>query len=153
MSKLYVNEIVEANAGAGVAIPGHVIQVVNSQTDNAGWITTSSSSFVDSGVSVTITPKYTNSIIELDFRTYMAHGDYLRLTLYRGSTDLASGDYTFGFHATTTTYESATILWHDTPQTTSPITYKIYFKSHTGSNVHLTHNQSGYTFKATEVAQ
>ena len=33
MSKLYVNEIVEANAGSGVQIPGHVVQMQNSFGD------------------------------------------------------------------------------------------------------------------------
>jgi len=152
VSTLYVDEIAGIVSADTVAIPGHVIQVVNTQQNNSGWISTSSSTYVDSGISLNITPSATNSVIELDFRTYMAHGDRMTMTIYRDSTILASNVYAFGFHAETAAYESATILWRDEPATTSQITYKIYFRSDTGNTAHLVHNSSGYTFKAMEIA-
>ena len=59
MSTMYVNKVQELNVGSGVQIPGHVIQIVegdyNTQTD------ITSTSYVDTGLSVTITPKSSSS--------------------------------------------------------------------------------------------
>ena len=171
MSKIYVDEIlpkdnatvdgsnlsaVPASAISSVnssAMPsGSTLQVVTEQSVSTGWISTTSTSFVYSGITLRITPSSTSSYIYLDFRTYMAHGDRMGMTIYRNGSDIAGGAYTFGFHATTVDYESATMLWRDQPSTTSEIEYKIYFKSFSGNNAHLVHNSSGYTFIATEVA-
>ena len=153
MSTLKVDSLVEKTSGNGVHIAGHVVQVVNTQDGQSSWISTSSQTYVNSGISLSITPTSSSSIIELDFRAYMAHGDRVLMTIYRDSTDLATGTYTFGFNGTSTGYESATALWHDQPSTTSPITYKIYYRSGSGNTAHLVHNDSGYTFTAKEIAQ
>ena len=154
MSKIYVDEIAGIASPSTVAIPGHVIQVVSVQNANSSSIATTSTSYVSSGISLNITPTSTSSDVFLDFRSYMMHGDRVRITIYRNGTELSGiGQYTFGFHATTTTYESGTILWKDSPSTTSSVAYEIYFASHTGNNAQLVHNTSGYTFTAQEIAK
>ena len=59
MSILKVDTINEKTSGNGVAIPGHVIQVV-SATYSTQTLTTGSS-FVDTGLTASITPKFSSS--------------------------------------------------------------------------------------------
>tara|TARA_Y100001936_G_scaffold80013_2_gene78527 strand:+ start:4950 stop:5444 length:495 start_codon:yes stop_codon:yes gene_type:complete len=61
MSILKVDTINEKTSGNGVAIPGHVIQVVNSSTSTQ--VLTTSTSFVDTGLTASITPKFSSSKI------------------------------------------------------------------------------------------
>tara|TARA_B100000900_G_scaffold415966_1_gene448194 strand:+ start:3080 stop:3562 length:483 start_codon:yes stop_codon:yes gene_type:complete len=63
MSNLYVDNIVEKTTGAGVHIPGHVIQYQQRVFDLAGFQTTSGSMVAVSNVYVDITPKFSNSLI------------------------------------------------------------------------------------------
>ena len=61
MSILKVDTINEKTSGNGVAIPGHVIQVVSNTyaTETASG----SSSYTDTGLAATITPKFATSKI------------------------------------------------------------------------------------------
>jgi hypothetical protein len=58
MSKLYVNEIVEATAGAGVYIPGSVVQMVDSSSSTQ--YTTTSTSYTKI-LGFNFTPKFATS--------------------------------------------------------------------------------------------
>ena len=60
-STLYVDKIVEKTSAAGVHIPGHVIQMV--EATYATVVTNTTTSFVNTGLSVTITPKSASSKI------------------------------------------------------------------------------------------
>ena len=63
MSTLSVNNIIEKTTGAGVQIPGHVVQTQIQHYDLSSG-TISSSSMVDlPNVYVDITPKHANNII------------------------------------------------------------------------------------------
>ena len=61
MSNLYVDNIVEKTSGNGVIIPGHVIHC--EQQKGTDTFSSSSSSWVTSGVSFNYTPKHTTSLI------------------------------------------------------------------------------------------
>jgi len=61
MSTLKVDSLVEKTSGNGVHIAGHVVQVVNSVHNTSS--VTDSTSYVDTGLSATITPKFSNSKI------------------------------------------------------------------------------------------
>ena len=61
MSTIYVDNLAEKTSGAGVKIAGHVIQVVEGSTSTPD--STSSTSVVDSGLTATITPKFSTSKI------------------------------------------------------------------------------------------
>ena len=151
MSKLYVNEIVEANAGAGVAIPGHVIQMQFAEETGTG--TASAADAWATVLSVTITPKYANSKfiiqghamfgnpsssgLEMGVRILSsasgalnvgdASGNKLRATL--GSQVPADGSNPYyAWTPSMTTY--------DTPNTTSPVTYSIQCYGSESQNVY-----------------
>ena len=63
MSILKVDTINEKTTGNGVAIPGHVIQVVASEKTDTSAASTTLPTFTDTGLSCTITPKFSNSKI------------------------------------------------------------------------------------------
>ena len=63
MSVLKVDTINEKTSGNGVAIPGHVIQVVSSEKTDTSSASTTLPTFTDTGLSCTITPKFSNSKI------------------------------------------------------------------------------------------
>ena len=139
MSKLYVNEIVEANAGAGVAIPGHVIQIQNAtySTETSSTATT----FSDTGLSVTFTPKFSDSKILILFslgssgvnNTAAEARGYYRLM--RDSTELYRMDiraYDYG-NSGSIQFSAMGQSYVDTPSTTSSIVYKIQQRSSTGT--------------------
>ncbi len=61
MSTMYVNKVQELDVGSGVHIPGHVIQVVTAE--HGTYVTTTGSSFTDTGLQCSITPKSATSHI------------------------------------------------------------------------------------------
>ena len=62
MSTMYVNKVQELNPGSGVHIPGHVIQVVDTSSA-AGGVEVQNTTFTDTGLSLSITPKFATSKI------------------------------------------------------------------------------------------
>ena len=136
---------------------GAVLQVVNATTIAA--ISTSSTSFVTTGFSVSITPSSATSKV---FVVVNGGGGYngdigrsMWSTIYRGATNL--GDATYGF---TRHYagSSAAISPHcmsvlDSPATTSSTTYTCYFKSSAAANVDFSASDRGIiSFTAMEIA-
>ena len=138
-STLIVDNIQGATTAEDVKMPkGHIIQVEQGvKTDT--FTNNSQSSFVDIGLSVSITPKFATSKILVQYRVGTsivngAYGCYLRLV--RGSTDIALGD-TRGnrLRASTAALSNnsaggynvfyQTLDFVDSPATTSATTYKI----------------------------
>lgn len=160
MSILKVDTINEKTSGNGVAIPGHVIQVVNSLKTPQS-ITTSSNSFVTTGHSLSITPKSSSSKI---FLLLAGGGHYLpqgsamaRVTIYRDSTNI--GHATHGLGSTYTvgstgfSIHSHSISFVDTPSTTSAITYTTYFNCQNGTYQYHNSDRGSLNFTAMEIAQ
>ena len=141
MSTLYVDTVSEKTAGNGVQIAGHVVQVVNG-AHSGSYVTTTSTSFVTSTLSATITPKSSSSLI-LVYPTYVGYnpsGTQLLTTVYRGASNLGGGART----ALGQLYAGSTDIWtnhgfkiFDSPATTSAVTYTLYYKSSNGGGVYL----------------
>ena len=62
MSTMYVNKVQELNVGSGVHITGHVIQVVDTSSAPGG-VDVQNTTFTDTGLSLSITPKFATSKI------------------------------------------------------------------------------------------
>ena len=114
---------------------GSVIQVLTTRL--ATSLSTSSTSFVDLGESITITPKYANSLIYVMFKShvYLSSGNAdwkaANFRMLRGSTILAGsendGNFSIGIHTTATNTHLMTNCvkdYTDLPNTTSAIVYK-----------------------------
>jgi len=135
---------------------GTVLQVVNATTIAA--ISTSSTSFVTTGFSLSITPSSSSSKV---FLLVNGGGSYngdanrsIHSTIYRGATNL--GDATYGLERVYGV--SATIAPHsmsvlDSPATTSSTTYTCYFRSGSAANVDFSAADRGtISFTAMEIA-
>lgn len=137
MSKLHVNEIVEATAGHGIHIPGALIQTVQNTTTTEVTANniTSPQIEIDTGLDATITPKFaTSKILILAEQSYFWSSDAAQgvgFNIWRGSTKLT----TYNFYASaysnniTSTQNRAhgykNLQYIDTAGTTSPINYRI----------------------------
>ena len=122
MSILKVDTINEKTSGNGVAIPGHVIQVVTSNKTSQTQIT--STSAVDTGLSVSITPKFNTSKIFISLSTLgiCYNTQYIIHRLLRDST-IIYGDA--GYNNQNYWMPLNYAINHlDSPATTSAITYK-----------------------------
>lgn len=147
-----------ANTGTllSTASAGTVLQVVNATTIAA--ISTSSTSFVTTGFSVSITPSSSTSKVLLfvngggGFSADISRSIYS--TIYRGATNL--GDATYGleriFGASSSVIAPHSMSVLDSPATTSSTTYTCYFRS-TGLNVDFSAADRGIiSFTAMEIA-
>jgi hypothetical protein len=112
---------------------GSVLQVVNAVYTT--FTTTSSGSFVDTGLTATITPKSTSSKIFVIIsagmgNTSAAANNNVQIT--RDSTSVATfSRVSFSAGGHMMAQNSSTDL--DSPSTTSAVTYKLQFKTDTGT--------------------
>ena len=119
---------------------GGVIQVVT--TNKTDTFSTSSGSFVDvTGLSVSITPKFsTSTILVLAFVNGSISGTTMMCNLVRNSTNIAqptgspaNGATTNITSAATDNSKPSTIVYLDSPATTSSTTYKLQVRTENGS--------------------
>ena len=148
MSTLYVDTITEKTAGNGVQIAdlvpaaGSVVQVV--QGTVAAQAILSSTSFVDTGVTATITPSSTASKILVITQHGWSHYQTgnVPITFYlnvlRGSTAIGDKALTQGGAASSTNYFygalDGTLHVLDSPATTSAVTYKTQVRAGSTAN-------------------
>ena len=128
------------NASGGLTTPaGHVIQVLSTTTDNSFGIT--STSLVDTGLSLTITPASTSSKILLFANMYEVFKQSATtspmFSISRGGSVIgdhqgATLGYTYGNE-----YMNIQLQYTDSPSTTSATVYKIRFKSSNGNLVYI----------------
>lgn len=125
---------------------------------------TTSNSYQPSYFKVTISPKFTNSIIEIKSApNHKEYGSavYHNIAVYRsidggdysyiGDT-FSNGQMTLGWTTGGTIYSIVPILVYDTPNTTLPVTYKLYHRHSGGSqNVRLGENGADEFMSATEI--
>ena len=137
---------------------GNIIQVQSvTKTDT---FTTSSTSFVDiTGLSVGITPKYSNSKINISINIGSCGMNSSHTTLFRitrndtaiGVSDVSSsrtqGSFKITFVVDTNHATSGSIAFLDTPSSTSLLTYKVQIKAQSTSTTYInrTHNDSDGT--------
>ena len=164
MSKIYVDEIAGIASPSTVAIPGHVIQVVSANYSTVVSIT--GSTYIDSGLSASITPTSTSSKILVLVNQMMYHyatssAQVLSgVRLLRDSTTILSpyADSSGPLEpyvevgGGTEIYNAFrhSINYLDTPATTSAITYKTQGAlRNTGSGRTLLFQPSGATNNGT----
>ena len=134
--------------------PGNVLQVVRA-TDSANRSTTSTS-FVDAGISVTITPTRSDSAIMLiwSFVGRHASGGFLVTQITDSDNNAVSGAGTnsFGtFTASNNPKYTENTIGYSTPATILPITYKGRFRTSTATSSILNEENVGQLY-AIEVA-
>jgi len=120
---------------------GSIIQAVHHVDPDTSLIETSSSNFVDSGIEATITPKSTNStiLITSSFNADTEQTDSRSVfTIFRNSTtNIAAGqplDALERIHPVDNEriLMNVVMIGEDTPNTTDPVTYSIFFREQNG---------------------
>jgi hypothetical protein len=147
--------LTNATALPKAALPSDsVLQVVNatySTTTN-----TSSSSYVTSGLTASITPTSSSNkiLILVSFPcTTNDTGRQLTYTLYKNNTtNLTSSGYGQLFSNVGNLQGVGSLSVLDSPATTSSTTYTVYFQSTTGGSVTMFHNSLTGTITLMEIA-
>ena len=113
-----------------------------------GTITTSSATFTSIGHSLAITPSATSSRILIQVCGGAGHAPYINQfcisTIYRGSTNLSTnGIETIGNSTAGLSAATHNIVFLDSPNTTSAVTYSLYAATSAGTFVaHRTWNSA-----------
>ena len=162
--------VTDASGNLSFASKGKIIQVVHvTKTDISSVTTGSSSANYDvPGLTATITPSSSSNKILIDALLSISinNGYHITARILRDSTYIAFGDGTqssviegYAHRYTRATNGSYTIdqmaLFHeDSPSTTSAITYKIQFNTHTAGTAYINRTNQGAdaTYNGTAVS-
>jgi hypothetical protein len=165
-SILKVDNIQKANGSVpkvsdlGLNVTGSVLQV-KQLVFAKETITTSSATFVSTGKSLAITPSATSSKILIQVCGGSGHCPYVNQfcisTIYRGSTNLSTnGIENIGNSTTGLSVSPHNIVFLDSPNTTSEVTYTPYYRSQpTKPNVYWNlagNDGADFTITLTEIA-
>lgn len=143
-------------ASLGISGVGKIGQIV--EATKTTEFQTTSTSFVDSGFDVTITPTSTSSkiLLMLDIGSVYSStsGQGAVCTIYRNdTTDLSGGVDLAHFSRVDAAnlFNPIYIQKLDSPSSTSAVKYTLYARSRGGSTVNVPHNTSFSSFIAMEV--
>ena len=136
--------ITTAGVPASAMPAGSIVQVVNG-TPMTNVFATTSTSYVDvTGLNATITPLNASSkILAIVFLSDFvslgtSYDTALRIALLRNSTIIQEQtNQLFGYNASSSRVGNSTIMYVDSPATTSSVTYKVQLHSRTGSQVEI----------------
>ena len=158
-STLTVDNIRGATSSSTIHIPGHVVQYVENTTQSQVTLTTASLTDI---MNVTITPKFQNSklLVQWNVFFYMpgasATWNALRTQLFRDSTGVYTDAYSLGtgaMYGAQAYMDWASQSYLDTPNTTSPIIYKIQMASYGSQTIYLQYSAQRSVMSVTEIAQ
>ena len=182
MSILKVNQIENRTGSGDIVIPegnqiigslvnnasGSVVQMVYQQAraSDSNHILVNSTSLTDLPLTVTITPKFSNSAIKVIWYSTMMYGagNVIVLQLQRSINDGAytsvvpiTGAYPgtyYGWTHNSLSWGSFSHFFYDTPATTDTVTYKLQYRnwSSTATN-YLVHQGMYYGWELMEIAQ
>ena len=163
MSILKVDTLQPATASA-IHNAGTIVQTVRSEYRN--YVTLASSSFSATGLTGTITPKFSNSKILITllinglFKSN--NGQYMALSLYKGTSSIAVLDTSVGYNTAGDEINygihSNCYQHEDSPSTTNATTYTLYWRSSDAgaigiNNYNLLNGDSLSTITLQEIAQ
>jgi hypothetical protein len=138
-------------------LPAKILQVVRA-TDTT-LRTTTSTSFVDASISVTISPQKSDSAVILIWAANAepigGSNNFQEQQITDSSNNPISGseEYEIGGSSSISFYHSATLFAYATPGTTSAVTFKGRFRANTGgTTARLINNQATGQMYAIEVS-
>ena len=160
-STLYVDNLIEKTSGNGVHIPGHVLQVVHNIS--TGQVNSGSSSYANTGLTATITPKHSDSKVlvivgqPMSFSTATTSAREGYWNICRGTTQLIEGGSSFDLTENNTFQITAfgnNLTYLDSPATTAATTYKTQMKVSAGtSDIYVGYGNTSGTMILMEIAQ
>jgi len=135
---------------------GKVLQVVSATFSTE--TTTTSTTYVDTGLTVNITPAAATSkvliLVSGDVYTYASNDLYTSTQLMRGATALQQHVGATTFYSASGTYQiGGTDAWAylDSPNTTSATTYKIQFATRNTTTSRICSNGSDWSIVCLEI--
>ena len=148
--------VVAGSASAVQASSGRVLQVVSSIVHTAQQSTTSTS-FVSTGFSASITPSNATSKILVTATgaiTALTANQSVATTIARGSTVLDSTGLAYYENSISSGYVwvPATMIYLDSPATTSSTSYTVYFKVISSGSGYFGNATAGVSFVLQEIA-
>jgi len=161
MSTMYVDNIRTNNAsqitipsGQTLYAPGHVVQVLSMRTDNTR--STTSTSLVDTDMTLTITPKSTSSKIMVIANMYevfkQGANTSAMFAINRAGTIIGDHQGSTQDYTDANGYQNVHIVYLDEPSTTSATEYKMQFKSNNGNTVYINGDNTQNHFILMEIA-
>ena len=159
--KIAAGKTLDLKTQGSVTMPtGSVLQVVTAKT-NLGFVTTTSTSFVDSGMTASITPKFSTSKILVTFHVGMAIGytNGALMTILARNGSVIGGGTTYANYSNVAGASTTEGLYHpymltttDSPNTTSAVTYSVKFASSaSGVTVHAAHAGTSVNISLMEI--
>ena len=122
---------------------GSVLQMISATQDGTSAVTSTSSSYVTTGLSKAITPRSTSSKIKIDasfFADANSNGCNIYFQMKRGSTSLGGstqdGNTGIALVSNTRLLMGMNISYLDSPSTTSAVTYELFMKVAGGTVVY-----------------
>lgn len=145
MSKMYVNELLPKDA-ARVAIPGHVIQVVQG-TEQSDVYTVTTNTFTDTLISTSITPVSSNSKVLIiaswtgNSRNQSGGEAYGEVQVTRNNSAIYNPSSLYPFNPYIGVSGASEVDWWgnlsftyiDSPSSTSSLTYKLQIRKVVGN--------------------
>ncbi len=132
VGKATTDTLTNKTLGAGTVFPaGAVLQVVSASTSTV--VTNSTTTYADTGLTATITPKFNTSkiLVLVSQSCFKSNGNLnnaVNIKLFRGATDFGRIVYAQGYTGTTIeNYGQPATQYLDSPATTSSTTYKTQF--------------------------
>ena len=138
VGKATTDTLTNKTLGTGTVFPaGAVLQVVSASTSTQ--VSSSSSTYADTGLTATITPRNTSSkiLVLVSQQCRKTNGNINNGTdikLFRDATDLGKRIYAQGYtNSLLETYTQAAFQYLDSPSTTSATVYKTQFANNAGN--------------------
>lgn len=157
-STITVDNIIGKTATDNVHIPGHVVQVVHGK--QTGQQSTNSTTLIETGLSVSITPKKEENIflILASLHECVVEGPQgaIGLVLARNGVALSNtNDATLGYtNSAGSNYFNVNLHDVDSPSTTNSITYSVLVQSkYEGRNVYWSGDGTPIFMTVMEIAQ
>lgn len=150
------NTVLMAN-GHNFHAPGCMVQFEHARHD-PGSTAITSTSLVDTGLTLNITPKFSNSyfyIVASMYESYTGNSNStIQYAINRNGTIV--GDHqgaTIGFQGASPHYWNTTLTYVDVPNTTGVLTYKIQAKSPYGHSVYYNSDNTQTHLQVMEIAR
>ena len=141
-SRLLVDKLEGKTTSGTIQMPsGHIIQTVRMTPTNTANSTTSTS-YVDTNLSLSITPKFSNSliIITVSASWLITGSSFFYYKLYRNGSDISLDHQINGDYGSNGIAFSASTTYTDSPNSTSSQTYLIKLKT-TGGTAYIYREQ------------
>ena len=147
-----------AGVPASAMPAGSVLQVVSSVITTSYYRTSASTTYLATGISISITPTKASSKILVWFTggdyDNLANGRQVYLTIFRGAVNLGAGaaQSLADIYSDVRVIANMSVSYLDTPNTTSSVTYELYAKNAQGACM-VNNQSSALTAYAMEIAQ